>query len=345
MNSLLSSYLASVSIHPSTTWLISQCTEARGKQDLWRRTKPEILKSLQESAIIQSTESSNRIEGVEVDSKRLRPLILGDVTPKNRSEEEVVGYKKALNYIYSHYDSLKIGPSLLKKLHALAQEGSIWDAGKFKVRDNDIVEILPTGERFIRFETTKVSDVEYAVEQLCLGYNDVINKSIPDLLVIANFVFDFLCIHPFRDGNGRVSRILTTLLLLQSGYLVGRYISIERLIEENKEDYYRVLKESSEGWHSGHHNLLPWWNYFFSIVKAAYQELNAKVEAHPGSDNKSALIREIVLGQERKFQLSDIEKLVPDASTQLIKKVLSDLKKEGRILLQGRGAGAYWESK
>jgi Fic family protein len=343
MHSFIPSYLKKLVMHPSTTWLISQCTEARGKQELWQQTRPEILKSLQESAIIQSSESSNRIEGVQVEQKRLVPLIFGKAKPNDRPEEEIIGYKKALAYIHKNYASIKISSQTIKKLHALAQKGSVSDAGKFKIRDNEIIEILPNGERTIRFKATKAADTEKAIEQLCLGYQDIINKSYPDILVISNFVFDFLCIHPFRDGNGRVSRLLTMLLLMQNGYFIGKYISIERIIEENKDDYYRLLKESSDGWHLEKHDLMPWWNYFFSIIKEAYKELNLRVEQYQGPDNKSGLIRQIILQTANSFQLSDITKLTPNISQQLIKKVLAELKKEGKVQSHGRGAGSYWK--
>lgn len=343
MSSFHPQYLKALSIHPSSTWLISQCTEARGKQDLWQQTKPEILKSLNDSAMIQSTESSNRIEGVEVAPKRLIPLMRGKAKPQDRPEEEVVGYKQALKYIYKNYSSLKIDIKTIQKIHALAQEGNISDAGKFKTKDNEIIEFLESGEKIIRFKATPASQAKKAVEQLCLSYNYTINQTFPDLLMIANFIFDFLCIHPFRDWNGRVSRLLTTLLCLQNGYSVVKYISLERIIEESKYDYYRVLKESSDHWHQRRHQLLPWWNYFFGIVRQAYKELAFKVENTQSRDSKSGLIRQIVLDQPGSFALADIQKLVPSVSLQLIKKVLSSLKKEKKIKCTGRGAGAYWE--
>lgn len=343
MHSFLASYLKNLTLHPSTTWLISQCTEARGKQDLWQQTRPELLKSLRESAIVQSSESSNRIEGVEVAASRLIPLIQGKAKPQDRPEEEVVGYKKALAYIYKNFQSIKITPQTIKKLHALAQQGSVSDAGKFKSRDNEIIEILPNGERSVRFRATKASETEKAIEQLCLGYNDTINRSFPDILVISNFIFDFLCVHPFRDGNGRVSRLLTLLLLQQNGYLVGQYISLERIIEETKDDYYRVLKESSHKWHESKHDLLPWWNYFFSVIKDAYKELNSKVQNHQGGDTKSDLLRQIILQTSGRFKLSDIARLAPGISPQLIKKILAELKADEKIESHGHGAGAYWE--
>jgi Fic family protein len=343
MSSFSSKYLRDLTIHPSSSWLISQCAEARGKQDFWQQTRPEILNTLHEYAMIQSTESSNRIEGVEVEAKRLLPLVSGKIKPIDRPEEEVVGYKKALNYIYKNFASIKINAQTIKKLHSLAQQGNISDAGKFKTKDNEIIEILANGERVIRFRATPAKETEKAIDQLCLSYNDVISKPFPDILIISSFVFDFLCIHPFRDGNGRVSRLLTILICLQNGFSVVRYISIERIIEENKEEYYKVLKESSNHWHESKHQLLPWWNYFFRIIREAYKELSFKVENAKLGDNKSEIIRQIILEQVGPFKLSYIQKLIPTVSQQLIKKVLSDLKKDKKLKSFGRGAGSVWE--
>ena len=168
----------------------------------------------------------------------------------------------------------------------------------------------------------------------------------PDLLCSASFVFDFLCIHPFRDGNGRVSRLLTLLILYKHNYLVGRYISLERIIESSKESYYQALKQSSNLWHTAQHDIVPFWNYFLGIIKEAYRELAEKVSLQEGySEGKSELIRQKVLTQMGPFALSDIMRELKSASPQLIKKVLSQLKEEGRLVLAGKGRGARWRVK
>jgi Fic family protein len=346
VNSFRPDYLNHFLFHPSTTWFLSQCAEARGKQDLWQKTRPEILKTLQDSAIVQSTESSNRIEGVEVRKDRLLPLVLGNLKPFDRNEEEIVGYRKALSFIHQNYHDLKITSETIKKLHLLAQDGQIGDAGVFKKSDNEIIEILPNGERTIRFKATLASETEHAVSQMCLGYNDLINqKKFPDLFLISTFVFDFLCIHPFRDGNGRVSRLLTLLLLYQNNYLVGRYISLERLVEISKQDYYRVLKQSSDQWHEKKHDLFSWTNYFISILREAYKELEIRVENVQVPDSKTSLVRQIIEEFPGKFRLRDVSALLPEVSDELIKKVLNDFKKEEKYFLEGRGPGAYWKKK
>jgi Fic family protein len=345
MNTFSKKFIDSAQFHPSTTWLLTQCSEARGMQEMWNKVRPETLKRLKESAIIQSTESSNRIEGVEVEKSRLVPLVIGKSKPRDRSEEEVQGYRRALNYIHNNYNTIKITPTVIKKLHKLAQGGMISDAGRWKAKDNDIIEILPSGERNIRFIPVSANKTPKAIEQLCLGYIDTVNNNrLPDLICVSNFVLDFLCIHPFRDGNGRVARLLTLLLLYQNGYEVGKYISIEKLIEESKDDYYDSLKKSSKGWHEYEFNLMPWWNYILSIIKSAYQDLKERVEFSIG-DNKSSIIRETILSLDNKFSISDILRLHPTINRELIKKVLLKLKNENLIEGIGKGRGAMWKVK
>ncbi len=346
MGSFSKSYLKSLTFHTSTTWYLTLCSEASGMQKLWNSVKPEVLKKLKESAIIQSTESSNRIEGVVVEKGRLLPLALGKSKPRDRSEEEIVGYRNALSFIHKNYKSLKINATTIKKIHALAQGGMISDAGLFKTKDNDIIEINQVGDRSIRFTPTTAKDTAKAIDQLCLGYQDLSqNNKVPTLILIANFVFDFLCIHPFRDGNGRVSRLLTLLLMEQQGFEVGRYISLERIVENTKEDYYRVLKESSENWHQDQHELMPWWNYLLGVVKSAYQELKERVNLSTHGDHKSSLLRQTILTYDHPFQISEIQNLHPSIDRELIKKVLSRMKKEGLIISSGTGRAATWQKR
>ncbi len=343
MGSFGSKYIKNSRFHPGTTWLVSQCTEARGMQQLWKKMRPETLKQLKEFAVVQSTESSNRIEGVEVERGRLLPLVLGKSKPVNRSEEEIVGYRKALTYIHKNFSKIKITPKVIKSLHKLCQDGMTGDAGKFKERDNSIIEILTNGERQVRFKCVSAEKTPKAIEQLCLAYEDVrANNSLPDIIAISYFVFDFLCIHPFRDGNGRVSRLLTLLLLYDCEYDVGRYISLERITEFSKDEYYKVLSESSKGWHRSEHDLMPWLNYFLGVVKNSYAELRDRVELSGGSDTKSMIIRESILTFNVPFSVSDIRNLHPSMNRELIKKVLFSLKKENQVKLSGKGRGAKW---
>ena len=318
--------------------------EARGKQDLWIRQKPEVLEVLREQAIVQSVESSNRIEGVTIPAHRLRPVVLGKAKPRDRSEEELAGYRKALDWIFSRKRQVSIRPPVIQRLHILAQGGFSGDSGEWKKRDNEIIEILSNGERKVRFVPTSAKDTPKTMDLLCRNYREASeDERLPPLLVIATFVFDFLCIHPFRDGNGRVSRLATTLLLQAHGFRVARYISLERLVEESKEDYYSVLAECSRGWHEGKNEITLWWNYFLGLLRHAYKELERQVESVEARPAKSDLVRQSVLGQVEQFTLGDLAAQLPAVSPQLIKKVFAELKKQDRIRLVGRGRGARWE--
>lgn len=335
--------LAEISIPVGTGWLLGSCMEARGKQDLWMRQKPEVLDVLHEQAIIQSVESSNRIEGVTIPADRLRPVVLGKVKPRDRSEEELSGYRHALDWIFYRKRQVSVIPAVIQRLHALAQGGFSGDAGEWKTRDNEIIEILPNGERKIRFVPTSAKETPKTMDALCRNYREACDdQRVPPLLIVATFAFDLLCIHPFCDGNGRVSRLATTLLLQAHGFQVARYVSLERLVEQSKEDYYGVLAECSQGWHEGKNDLNPWWNYFLSVLRLAYKEVERQVESTEAHPAKSDLVRQTVLAQVEQFTLGDLAAQLPSASTHLIKKILTELKNQGKIRLVGRGRGARW---
>lgn len=273
MMSFRGNYLKRLALPLPSVWLLTDIAEAKGRQDLYTQRPPEVLTSLRETALIQSVESSNRIEGVTVAPERLRPLVLENARPRDRSEEEIQGYRRALEMILANPMDLAITPELLQRLHATIQEGS-GDAGQWKRVDNEIIELREGAPPLVRFRPTTVAETPAATAELCLLYRHAINQSlVPPLVAIAALVFDFLCIHPFRDGNGRISRLLTLLALLQHGYEVGRYVSLERIVEESRDRYYETLRLSSEGWHEGRHDLLPWLNYFLTVLKQAYREM------------------------------------------------------------------------
>src|SRR5665648_20984 len=324
MLSLNPDALAELSIPVGTGWLLGACMEARGKQALWIRQKPEVPAALRDQGLIQTVEPSNRIEGVTIAPARLRPVVLGNAPPRDRSEEELAGYRQALDWIFSRQRRVPLTPAVIQRLHALAQGGFSGDAGGSYPR--------------LRRTTPK------AVAALCLSYREIGDEQrLPPLLVVATFVLDLLCIHPFRDGNGRVSRLTATLLLQSSGFQVARYISLERIVEESKDQYYRALAECSEGWHEGRNAVVPWWNYFLDVLRRAYDELELQmgsVEARPA---KSDLVRRAVLAQVEQFTLGDLAAQVPAASPQLIKEVLAEMKQQGKVRLLGRGRGARWE--
>jgi len=328
----------------STGWLLADCMEFRGKQELWTQRKPEVLDALRQQAVVQSVESSNRIEGVVVAPERLRPLVLDHARPRDRSEEELSGYRRALDWIFSRKTSAPMDVRTILHLHRLAQGGASGDAGVLKKKDNEIIELRPREGRVVRFRPSPAKTTPAALRALCSRYHDMTEQSAaPPLLLAATFVFDFLCIHPFRDGNGRVSRLLTTLLLQQHGFTVARFVSLERLVEETRHDYYRVLGLCSKRWDEGRNEIVPWWNYFLTIVRRGYAEFAATVEQAEPHGGKTDMARQTILAQIGSFTLADIRAQMPAVSSQLLKKVLTALKRDGHIRLAGRGRSARWE--
>ena len=328
----------------STAWLLNDIAEARGKQELFTHQSPQMLKTLREMALIQSTESSNRIEGVTVAADRLRPLVLGNTKPRDRSEQEVQGYRLALNEIHTRHEKLPITPDTLKRLHALCQAAS-GDAGQFKRIDNEVVELRPGAAPVIRFKCVSAKQTPAAVDELCLLYRHALDQdNIPPLIAIAALVLDFLCIHPFRDGNGRVSRLLTLLALYQHGYEVGRYISLERLVEESKEDYYEVLNRSSQHWHEGRHEITPWMNFFLAIVRRGYAEFEQRagqVKAPRGA--KTALVEDAINSFPAQFTITELEQKCPGVSRDMLRYLLNRLQQQKRIKCVKLGRNSLWQ--
>ena len=327
----------------SSVWLLSGISEYKGKQELYTKQAPQVLKTLIEMALIESAESSNRIEGVTVDRERLKPLVIGHSKPRDRSEEEVAGYRKALDLIHKKYDTLKITPDLIKKLHRLCR-GESWDAGKWKEKDNDIIRKYPDGRVEVIYKPVSAAKTPEAMEQLCLSYRHSIDQlKYPSLYAIACLVLDFLCIHPFRDGNGRVSRLLTLLALYQHGFTVGKYVSIERIVEQSKETYYETLNKSSKQWHEAKHDVLPWFNYFLGTIVAAYKEFEERAgNAKPLRGAKTDIVEAAINRQLSEFRISNIEQECPNVSRLMIKKVLCQMGNAKKIKCLGKGKSAKW---
>ncbi|WP_372806771.1 Fic family protein [Pontiella sp.] len=343
MNSFRDDRLKNYALPMSMVWMLNDIAESKGKQELFTHQSPQSLKALREMALIQSAESSNRIEGVTVAADRLRPLVLGNSKPRDRSEEEVLGYRRALNEIHHRYEKLAITPDTLMRLHELCQSGG-GDAGQFKRLDNDIIELVPNAAPVVRFRCVTAKDTPAAVDELCVRYRHALEQDhIPPMAAIAGLVLDFLCIHPFRDGNGRVSRLLTLLVLYQHGYEVGRYVSIERMIEESKEDYYECLQRSSQNWHDGRHDLAPWFNFLFAIVRRSYVEFEKRagqVTAPRGS--KAELVLAAIREQPGEFRLAEIERACPGVGREWIRSLLRGLKESGDVECSGKGPAARW---
>lgn len=343
MHSFRLGFLDRLSLPLGTVWLLTDIAEAKGRQALSVRQAPQVLAGLKETALVQSVESSNRIEGVTVARDRLVPLVLENAAPRDRSEAEIRGYRLALDLIHTGAAELPVTPELLQRLHSLLQEGA-GDAGQWKRVDNEIVELREGAPPRIRFRPVPVAETPAAVEELCLAYRHIVNQGkVVPLVAVASLILDFLSIHPFRDGNGRVSRLLTLLTLYQHGYEVGRYISLERLIEESRADYYDVLERSSEGWHQGRHDLFPWLNYFLSILRRAYLELESRVgQVKAPRGAKTAMVEAAVASFPGEFSLGDLERACPGVSRDMARRVLQQLQREERVECVGRGPGARW---
>jgi len=346
MRSFRSGRLSTLNLPTGTVWLLTDIAEAKGRQALYAKQAPQILRALREAAIVQSVESSNRIEGVTVAAERLRPLVVGRARPRDRSEEDIRGYSQVLSLIHANSRDLPITPEVLKRLHRTAQQG-IRDAGQWKQIANEIVEFRPGGSPIVRFRPVSVAETPAAIDELCLSYRHALTQeNIPPLVAVAALVLDFLCIHPFRDGNGRVARLLTLLAVYHHGFEVGRYISLERLIEESKDDYYEALFRSSQGWHEGQHDLLPWLNYFLTILQRAYVEFELRVgQMKSPRGAKTALVEASIAAFPGEFTLADLERACPGVSRDMIRRVLRDLQKSGHVTCMGRGPGAPWRRK
>ncbi len=295
-------------------------------------------------ALIESAQSSNRIEGVTVEKSRLRPLVLGETRPRDRSEEEIIGYRVALNWIHTEHRKIAVTPETCLRIHALAQGGTSGDAGLWKTTANDIIEILPDGRREVRFRPLAPDRVPKAMEELCLGYRHAIEQlRVTPLLASACLILDFLCIHPFRDANGRISRLLTLLAFYHHGYEVGRYISHERIVEQTKEDYYEVLKKSSARWHEGEHDVMPWFNYLLSLWRMAYREFEERAgRQRPKRGSKTELVECALQNMLSPFGIADVESLCPNVSRDTIRLVMNRWRGDGKLEILGKGRDARW---
>ena len=329
-----------------TTWYLTDLAEARGKQELFTRQSPQKLKILREHALIESAVSSNRIEGVEVDQSRVATLVFGKSALRDRDEEEVRGYRDALKLIHENGAKLPISEATIKTLHKLSR-GDIWDAGTYKEKDVDIVQTYPDGRSRVRFKTLPAKDTPRAMaEMIELWQRGLREKLAPPLLLAAALNLDFLCIHPFRDGNGRASRLLFLLACYHCGIEAGRYISLERIIEENKDRYYEVLELSSQRWHDGKHDPWPAMNFLLYILTRMCKEFEERVGriASPRGA-KTEMVEHAIETISGEFSITDVERLCPGVSRDMIRLVLRGLKAAGRIECLGRGPGAKWRKR
>lgn len=328
--------------------LISRIQEYKGKQALFQRQLPEILDGLRQVAIIQSVESSNRIEGIIVSEKRIPLIVHEKAAPRDRSEAEVSGYRDALEMIHESADFMRLSPGLILQLHGGLMKYVTEARGKWKSVDNYIKETLPSGEQRIRFVPVSAWQTPDAIQELVTQYKEEIDRGyVNDLILIAAFILDFLCIHPFADGNGRMARLLTLLLLYQSGYEVGRYISLEKIVEDTRDQYYDTLYRSSIRWHEGAHNLHPWLEYLLSVILRAYQRFEERIGnvETPRRGWKKDHIRQIIARLPDSFTYADVAERCPGISRPTISRVLSELGREDVIVCVEKGRSARYEKK
>jgi Fic family protein len=334
------------SIPSSTSWYLADLGEFRGKQDLYTQQSPQRLKMLREHALIESAVSSNRIEGVSVDPSRVRDVLVA-ARPlfRDRDEEEVRGYRDALQLIHEGAARMPVSEATICELHRLAR-GQIWDAGKYKEKDGDIRERADGSER-VRFRPVSAAATPTAMGNLVADWQHCLDdRWVHSLIAMAAFNLDFLCIHPFRDGNGRVSRLALLLQCYQSGYEVGRYISLERLIEENKDRYYETLEQSSQGWHEGKHDPWPYINYVLSIFKMAYREFAERVgDVKAPRGSKTGLVLAAIDRFSGEFTVSQVEQACPGVSKDMVRRVLRERQNAKAVECIGRGPAARWKKK
>ncbi|MEH2458286.1 Fic family protein [Nostoc sp.] len=338
-------YIESQPITQNLLRTIRLIGEYKGKQDLFKQQSPQILETLEQTAIIQSTESSNRIEGVEAPIKRIKAIIEQRTTPKNRSEQEIAGYRDVLNTIHVNCMTIPFTTGMVLQMHRDLYQFLPGGGGHWKQTDNNITEIKPDGTMSVRFETVKAFLTPDSMTQLHERFNNLWEADeVEQLLLIPTYVLDFLCVHPFRDGNGRISRLLSLLLLYQAGYEVGRYISLEKIVERTKESYYDTLKQSSLGWHEGEHSLIPWWEYFLGVVLSAYREFEQRIGTLTLSrGSKRDIVFAVVARLPNQFQYADVERACPGVSRPTINRALAEMRASGVIRCIKPGRDAIWE--
>ena len=332
---------------PDIVGMVGQIHEYKGEQHLFIEAKADTLSQLLEIAKIQSTEASNRIEGIYTSNERLEQLVKEKTMPKTRNEQEIAGYRDVLSTIHESHDFIPLKPSIILQLHRdLYRFSGTSVGGNYKSTDNIIEETDAQGNKFVRFQPVPAWETPEAVELACQAYNSALDGGEYDpLLLMPVFILDFLCIHPFNDGNGRMSRLLTLLLLYRAGYIVGKYISIEKLIEKTKETYYDTLQESSVGWHEGTNTYVPFARYLLGVVLAAYREFSSRVQALITSDlSKPERVREIIRGTLGKITKAELMRQCPDISQVTVQRALNDMVKSGEIikLSGGRYTSYIW---
>lgn len=324
--------------------LVAQIHECKGRQELYLKQQPAVLEKLIEVAKIQSTEASNKIEGIVTTGTRIKQLYQEKTTPRNRNEEEIMGYRDVLNTIHENYEYIPLRSHYILQLHRdLYQYSARSIGGRYKNTQNYVAETHPDGTQAVRFMPLGPYETASAVEAICESFNRAIDPCIVDSLVlIPVFILDFLCIHPFNDGNGRMARLLSTLLLYRCGYVVGRYISMESKIEKTKEQYYNALEQSGIGWHDAGNDPTPFVKYTLGIILSAYRDFENRVDIFGEKLPAVELVRRAVSNKIGKFTKSEIMDLVPSISKASVENSLNKLIQENMIERHGNGKATFY---
>ncbi len=344
MKSFVSGFITGIRISPSLLKTVRQLGEYKGKESLYKSQIPQALETLQKAAVIQSTESSNRIEGVTAPLERIQKLVADKTTPRNRSEQEILGYRDVLGTIHANHANIPRSTGVVLQLHRDLFKYSATEGGRWKPVDNEITEIRPDGKRIVRFSPVPAYAVAESMRNLHLELErEWQSDQVDKLILIPVYILDFLCIHPFLDGNGRMARLLALLLLYHAGYEVGRYISLEKLVEDTREGYYDALYRASQGWHESAHSPLPWIEYLLGVLTAAYREFEQRVGMlQTARGTKTEMVLHAVDSLPDGFRMVDLERMCPTVTREMIRVVLNRLKKEGKIRAQGAGPAAVW---
>lgn len=325
---------------PEIVMYLTHIHEFKGEQTLFIEAKADTLSQLVDTAKIQSTEASNKIEGIYTSDERLKALVKDSTRPRTRNEREIAGYRDVLNIIHENHEYIPPKPSIILQLHRDLYKFEGMDIrGRYKTTDNIIEELDEEGNKSVRFRPMPAWETPEAIEELCKSYDEALNSgNIDALILIPMFVLDFLCVHPFNDGNGRISRLLTLLLLYRSGYIVGKYISIEKLIEQTKEIYYESLQLSSAGWHENKNDYEPFVKYMLGVIVAAYREFSSRVSLLITQGmSKPDRVKEIIRTTLGPITKTEILAKCPDISQVTVQRALADLVDNGDIIKLGGG--------
>jgi Fic family protein len=316
----------------------------RGREEAFRRQHPEALKTLVEISRIQSTEASNAIENVTAPRRRIAALVADKTTPANRSEGEIAGYRAVLDLIHSSAASIPFRASVVEQLHRDLYQFTGVPAGRWKTVENSITQTNPDGTETVRFKTVSALETPAAMEELHERFDRARADGYPPMLLVGCYVFDFLAIHPFRDGNGRMARLLTLLALYHAGHEVGRYVSLERLVAETKETYYDALDAAGRGWHEDQHDVHPWLSYLLGVLVAAYAEFESRAGVVGGGrGSKAAAVQQFIRTSiSEEFTIEDLRQAVPGASDSYLNKTLAKLRDQGILESRPAGRGSRW---